>query len=147
MKPCAHFEQAGDTAFNADPSLSRFGDAAQYLQQGALAGAVPTNDANDIALFYLKGNVFECPELLSSRSANIRVARLRMEELLRPAPGRTKGIFEAVPQGIPSVALVTDEVSLGQVFDGYDGVGHPRDMRLEMRDGRLQPRLEERQEG
>ena len=46
----AHFEQRAHAAANLREATGRFGNFRQNLEQRALAGAVATDDAHDIAL-------------------------------------------------------------------------------------------------
>src|SRR5580700_1171635 len=59
MKAGADLEQAGDPAAQGDAPLGRLGYAGQDLEQRALAGAVPANDAEDLALAHLEVNILE----------------------------------------------------------------------------------------
>src|SRR6516164_5542789 len=49
VKPGADFEEACDTSPNHSPPLRRLGNAAEDLEKSALAGAITTNDAEDLA--------------------------------------------------------------------------------------------------
>jgi hypothetical protein len=63
MKSRAHLEQAGDPAVQRDAALGRLGDAAENLQQRALARPVPADDADDIPLEDVDINILEGPEM------------------------------------------------------------------------------------
>ena len=49
MKAGADFQQAGDAAIDRNPAGGGFGDAAEDLEQGRLAGAIAANDADSVA--------------------------------------------------------------------------------------------------
>src|ERR1700680_424807 len=49
VKPSPDLKQAGDSPAQHNPSLGWLRDAAEDLEQRAFAGAVSSNDANDIA--------------------------------------------------------------------------------------------------
>ena len=65
MEPCAHLEEARDAAIGSDDARGGGGHAAEQLEEGALAGAVPADDAHDIALFYLEVDVLEGPHVVA----------------------------------------------------------------------------------
>src|SRR6516162_901606 len=64
MKTCSDLEQACDASAQQDPPLCWRSDAAQNLEQRALAGAVATNDPDGLAVFDLEANVLERPKFL-----------------------------------------------------------------------------------
>jgi len=59
----AHLQEAGDAALDCDPSRGGFGDAAEDLEEGALAGAVPADDPHGLAALDLEAHVLERPDL------------------------------------------------------------------------------------
>lgn len=61
----AHFEEARDAAPCADGAGGGGGHAAEELEEGALAGAVPADDSHDVALLDFKVDVFECPDVFA----------------------------------------------------------------------------------
>lgn len=61
VEACADFQQGGDPATGTDGAGSWGGDTRQELQQGAFAGTVLADDANDVALLYLEVDVTQCP--------------------------------------------------------------------------------------
>ena len=63
MKAGADLEQAADPAFDLDLAAGGGGDAGEDLEQGALAGAVAADDAEDLALADLEAGVAPGPEL------------------------------------------------------------------------------------
>ena len=62
METGAHFQQARHPAGDFHAALGRFGNPAEDFQEGAFAGAIATNDAQDFALLHLEGNVLERPK-------------------------------------------------------------------------------------
>jgi hypothetical protein len=58
----ADLQQAAHTPAHDGASLGRFGDAGEDLEQGALASPVAADDAEDFAVFYFEGYVFEGPD-------------------------------------------------------------------------------------
>jgi hypothetical protein len=70
MKARAHFQQTGHSAFDSHPAFRRLCDPAQYLQQRALAGAIPANDAEGFALVDLKTNILGGPEVFGARTTD-----------------------------------------------------------------------------
>lgn len=61
----AHFEEARDAAPCADGAGGGGGHAAKQLEERALAGAVPADDAHDIALFHFEVDVFQGPHVIA----------------------------------------------------------------------------------
>ena len=61
----AHFEEARDAAPCADGAGGGGGHAAQQLEERALAGAVPADDAHDVTLFHLEVDVFQGPHVFA----------------------------------------------------------------------------------
>ena len=49
-----------------DAPRGRLGDAAQDLEQRALAGAVAADDADDLALLHLEAHILQRPDAFSS---------------------------------------------------------------------------------
>src|SRR5271157_4058789 len=62
MKSGADFEQAPDAAFDPNAPASRLGNAAQYFQQSRFAGAVATNDTDDLSTSDIECDVPQSPE-------------------------------------------------------------------------------------
>src|SRR5262249_2225816 len=58
----ADFEQAANAPVQLYGSLGRLRDAGKDLEQGALAGAVAADDADDLAAFDLEGDALEGPD-------------------------------------------------------------------------------------
>src|ERR1700704_2550509 len=63
MEAGADFQQACHMPFDLDASFAGFGDAGQYLQQRALAGAIASDDTDDLATPDLEIDVLQRPEL------------------------------------------------------------------------------------
>ena len=59
----AHLQQAGDPAVDLGAAAGRLGDAREDLEQRDLARAVAADDADDLALLDLEGDVLERPEV------------------------------------------------------------------------------------
>ena len=60
---------------DSDATTGGFSDAAENLQQRALPGTVPADDADDFAAIDLEGDVFERPEFFGGRRAQGRRRR------------------------------------------------------------------------
>ena len=65
METGADFEEAGDAAFDFDVARGGFGDAAEDFEEGAFAGAVAADDADDFAGLDIEGEIFEGPEFFA----------------------------------------------------------------------------------
>ncbi len=64
----ADFQEAGYAALGADAASGGGGDAAQQLEQGALAGAVLADDAHHLALLYREGDMLQGPHIIAGRA-------------------------------------------------------------------------------
>ena len=89
----AHFEEARDAAPCADGAGGGGGHAAQQLEECALAGAVPADDAHDVALFHLEVDVLQCPHVFACalvravvHFAHLEVGVLAAQHLGLPEP-------------------------------------------------------------
>ena len=89
----AHFEEACDAALGADDAGGGGGYAAEQLEECALAGAIPADDAYDVALFHLEVDVFECPHVVAValvravvRFAHLEVGVIAAQHLGLPEP-------------------------------------------------------------
>ena len=74
MKAGADFEKAADASVKLDLARGRVGDLREDLQEGAFAGAVAADDADDFAFLNVEGDVAQSPERLA---ALVRPDRLR----------------------------------------------------------------------
>ena len=70
MKTRSDLEQARNASTQQNSPLRRFRDAAQDLEQRALAGTVAANDANNFTLLNLEAYVLERPEFLDLIALN-----------------------------------------------------------------------------
>ena len=89
----AHFEEARDAAPCADGAGGGSGHAAQQLEEGALAGAVPADDAHDVTLFHLEVDVLQGPHVIACalvravvRFAHLEVGVIAAQHLGLPEP-------------------------------------------------------------
>src|SRR6266851_144846 len=58
VEPRAYLQQGAYPTLDANLALRGFRDAREELEQGAFAGAVPTNDADDLAGLDIERDVF-----------------------------------------------------------------------------------------
>ena len=124
VKAGADLEQAADAAAQPHPALGRLGDAAEDLEQRALAGAVAADDADDLALLDFEAHVLQRPKLLDLVALNDLLAA---KEISRLAYEVARLACDDVTQRFISFALsglMADQVALGQIFDGDDDIGH-----------------------
>jgi hypothetical protein len=106
VKAGADFEEAADSAVEADFAVGRFGDAAEDFEQGAFAGAVAADDAENLALFHFKIDIAQGPEGLGF---------LPLERIFHP------GEKSLGKRGM-ILLVVEDGVRLGEAADGDGGV-------------------------
>ena len=95
----AHFEEARDAAPCADGAGGGGGHAAQQLEECALAGAVPADDAHDVALFHLEVDVLQGPHVLAVALVRAVVDFAHLEI----------GVFAAKHLGLPEPVQVVAE--------------------------------------
>src|SRR3546814_10376576 len=74
MKTGADFQEAGNAAVESNPTCARFRDAAQYLEQRGLAGAVVADDADAFALADFEIDILQGPELFDLVAVDDRAA-------------------------------------------------------------------------
>ena len=75
VKPRAHLEKRRHPPPQIDLAPRRNRDARQDLQEGALAGAVPADDANDLAFRDLERHVVESPDELVGGFSRARTSQ------------------------------------------------------------------------
>src|SRR5260370_2901863 len=108
--------------------IRRLGDVAQDFEEGALAGSIATNDANDFARFDLEAYVFERPELLDL----VALDNLAPLEHVNCLPRKVVSLArDDVAQRIvsPLTGSVAKQVPLRQIFYGDDCIRHGCAMR------------------
>src|SRR3546814_10575150 len=84
MKTGADFQEAGNAAVESNPTCARFRDAAQYLEQRGLAGAVVADDADAFALADFEIDILQGPELFDLVAVDDRAAGLEIPCLADP---------------------------------------------------------------
>ena len=99
MEAGAHLEEARDAALGADDSRGGCSHAAEQLEEGALAGAVPADNAHDIALFYLEVDVLEGPHVVAVALVRAVVSFAHLEV----------GVIAAQYLGLPEPVQVVTE--------------------------------------
>ena len=126
VKAGADLEQAGDAAAQHDPPLGRLGDAAQDLEQRALAGAVAADDAQDLALLDLEADILERPEFLDLVALNDLSSANDVDSFAGDVADLTPNHVaqSRIVRAALAAGLMAHQVFFGQVFDGDDCVGH-----------------------
>ena len=74
MEAGHHLQQAADAPLDLDLTGGGGGDAREDLEEGALAGAVAADDAEDLALANLEADVAQGPEFATDAVAVVGVA-------------------------------------------------------------------------
>ena len=74
MEAGADLQQAADAALNLDLAAGGGGDAREDFEQGAFAGAIAADDAEDLALANLEADVAQGPEFATDAVAVVGVA-------------------------------------------------------------------------
>src|SRR5262249_22448262 len=100
---------ASNPSADFSTATSRFRDAAQNFQQGTLAGPIPPDDADDLALANFEVNVFQGPErfLPSIGPLSARQAQERCSQRVRTGLARC----------LATRSAAADDILLGQVLD------------------------------
>ena len=120
VEASADLEQAGDAPLHLDPSARRGGDAAQDLEQRALAGAVAPDHAEHLALLDFERHVAQRPDRLTGAVAVVALAdsEQRVGLAAQPSPPQAQVV------GQRAGADLTELIGFGEVFDGDDSTGH-----------------------
>jgi len=118
METGADLQEGGDTAFIGDMTSSRGGDMAEELQQGALASTVLADNADDVALLYLEGDVLQSPDIVAVTlgRAVVDLANLQVGVFLAEDGGLPPSV-EVVGQG--ACADEAEAVLLADVLKFY----------------------------
>ena len=93
----ADLQQAADAPADFDLAGGGGGDAREDLEQGALAGAVAADDAEDLALLDLEADVAQGPELAALAVAVVLLADL--EPRIGPAADLGLPAVQVLAQG------------------------------------------------
>src|SRR5258708_36180577 len=117
MESGADFQKARDAPVDLNPSSSGFRNPAQDLQQRALSRSVPADDAHDVALLDLEGDVLQCPECLA-------LPRPAVSTLAKPLQRSAHRVFHHVAEAIARGTLMANDVALPEVLDANDRRGH-----------------------
>ena len=119
----AYLEERGYAATGVDAAGGGGGDAAEELEQGALAGAVLADDAEDIAFLYIEADVLEGIDVvgITLRGSVVGLADLEV------------GVFFVAHAGEPPAVQVVgycagadgaEAVELADVFETDYGLEH-----------------------
>src|SRR5690348_8816738 len=111
MKSGSDLKQASDPSLYFGVPFRWPRDTCQYLQQGALAGPVSSNQPNHLALLHLKRNVPQCP-------------KNRILVLGAPAKGSLDRVRQSISQRSGSLQF-SDMESLAQLLNLYYRLTHP----------------------
>src|SRR5215207_9989681 len=125
MEPGADLQQRSDASPQGDASFRRFRDAAQYLEQRALACAVPPHDPKYLALLHLERNILQGPEVL--------IGRISAAQCGGPAPPTLCFPRQHITQcRIAFTRLMTDAVTFAEILHPDDGL-HEENWKWESR--------------
>src|SRR6185503_2823056 len=125
MKPRSHLQQARYAPPDAHAALAWLGDAAENLQERALARAIAPDDSEHLAFAHVEGDAAQGPELFRrsrTRTSGLNggAAQARCQRAERDSD-RIRHIFAETPVGAWSaVGGVAYRVPLPEVFDGDD---------------------------
>lgn len=129
MEACADFEEGGDAAFSVYLAGSGGGDAGEELEQGAFAGAVLANDAENIAFLDFEVDVLKGVDVVGRAFGGPVVGLANLEV----------GVFFVADACYPPAAQVVadcagsdsaEAVELADVFETDYGLGHGYKLRV-----------------
>ena len=119
----ADFEEGGDAALILDAAGARRGDVGEELQEGALAGAVLADDAENLALLYFERDITESPDVIGVAFGGAVVGLADLEvRILLAEDGHLPPAVEVVTEG--AGADTAEAVHLTDVLEFYCDVGH-----------------------
>ena len=110
VKAGAHLQERSHPAPNRHPPLGGLGDAGEDLEQGALAGPVAADDAQNLALGDFQGHSSRA-QMVSGAAA----AEGRGLGVPEPQAGAAQKPGEAFPQGAVGAVTAPEMVLLAQV--------------------------------
>ena len=120
----ADLEQRREAPPDVGVALGRVGDPREDLEQRALAGAVPADDAEHLAVLEVERDVAKRPDRL--------LLRRRAEELAEARPRRRDEVLHGLAQRVRSLE-VADPVALAEPLDADRRLAcrasHPADSR------------------
>ena len=123
MEAGADLEQRGDPTVEDDAPGGGFGDAGKDFEQGGFARAIAADDAEHLASLDLERHILERPEFFYGVALDDLPPACHIDCLADIVPAvADDGVAQRVVALLRPV--VADEIGLGQVFDGNDGVGH-----------------------
>lgn len=117
MEAGADLEEGGDSAPIGDMTSAGGGDMAEEFQKGALAGTILADDADDIALLYLEGDIFQCPDIVGGAflTAVVDFAYLEVGVFLTEDAGLPPAVdvvLEAAGADKAKAVLLADAIKL-----------------------------------
>src|SRR5208282_4218308 len=92
-------------------------DPAKELEQGAFPGPIATQNPHHFSAVDLEGHIFQGPKFL---------LLFTQFPAPLPEPGQrmSRGPLNRMSQSIPPGSLVANDISLGELLNGYDRVTH-----------------------
>src|SRR5262245_35435964 len=124
MKTGADLQQTRHAAGQPRAATRRLCDAAENLQQGALARPVTPHDAERLASAHLKAHVLERPKLLDLVALDNLSAMEKIPRLSPEIAGLSRDDVAQRRVRLALGCLVTNQVAFRQILDGDNGIGH-----------------------
>src|SRR5262245_44936180 len=138
MKARPDLKQARDTPPNHNAPLGRLRDAAQDLEKCAFSGAVAANDTKNLTLLDLEAHILERPELLYLVALNDLTPAEQVDRLARKVAGLAcNDVAQRMVVQPLFAGSVAEQVTLGQIFDGDDGIRHGDAIQAQIRSAKL----------
>src|SRR5712671_1258249 len=124
MESGADLQEARNPPAQPNPPRGRLRDAADDLEQGALAGAVLADDADHLSALDLEAHVLEGPELLDLVALHDLSATNEIDPFSCEIASLTRD--HVAQRGVPFAPgrLVADQIALRKILDSDDNVGH-----------------------
>src|SRR5262249_50151230 len=138
MKARPDLKQARDTPPNHNAPLGRLRDAAQNLEKRAFSRAVAANDTDNLTLRDLEAHILERPQLLYLVTLTDLTPAEQVDCLARKVAGFA-GDDVAQRMVVQSLFArsVAEQVALGQIFNGDDGIWHGGAIQPQVRSAKL----------
>src|SRR6516225_1517349 len=121
MKPGSYLEQARRSSVQRDASLGWIGDAAENLEQRALASAVAADDTENVPLLNVEIHIAQCPERFHLVTLDDPLTTGGVDQL----PCKiTRFSRQHFTESRALQQAMSDRIALGEFFNCDDGI-HP----------------------
>src|SRR6516225_8355955 len=120
MKPGSYLEQARRSSVQRDASLGWIGDAAENLEQRALASAVAADDTENLPLLNFEAHFSQRPERLDLVALHDLLATGGVDQLPCKITRFSRQHF--TESRVLLTQAMSDRIALGEFFNCDDGI-------------------------